>query len=104
LLLNGNAGGRKMNKDISAKEYFKARRPQAKPQRIAYSRIIRAMDMYLDIPMSQLCAMSDKELKRVRNIGEVTLRVIRQECLRFSEESLHKKETPTQYQRLAGGR
>ncbi|HBU11464.1 MAG TPA: hypothetical protein DEB31_01640 [Clostridiales bacterium] len=72
-----------MTDDISAREYFLSKRPASGPARKAYSRIANAMLYCGDISMRALCEMPEKQLKRLRNIGEQTLEVLRSECRAF---------------------
>jgi len=75
-----------MTNDIDAREYFLARRPESGPKRMIYSRIANAMHMRGDITMNQLCEMTDKELKRVRYIGDKARVVVVAERERYLKE------------------
>ena len=71
--------------DISAKEYFMNRRHDSDPMRAMYSRIANAMHIHVPggISMNRLCRMTEKELKRVRGIGEKARAVIIEECRNY---------------------
>ncbi len=72
-----------MADDISAREYFLSKKPAIGPMRKAYSRIAHAMLYCGDISMRELCEMPEKQLRRLRNIGERTREVLRRECRAF---------------------
>lgn len=76
-----------MKRDTYVSEYFLKRRPESGSGRSLYTRIIngvvRHQKLNNKITMSQLCAMSEKELKKIRNIGEKARTVILEECANY---------------------
>lgn len=69
--------------DIDAREYFLARRPDSGPARPMYNRIAAAMRTRRGITMGQLCQMSEKELKKLRNIGDKGRAIVMMECRNY---------------------
>lgn len=75
-----------MAKDINAQDYFLSRRPESGSARMLYSRIARALYMHDSVTMNRLCEMSDKELEKLRGIGDKARAVIIEECERYLKE------------------
>lgn len=74
-----------MPKDINAQEYFLSRRLDSGSVRQTYTRIARAMYMHDSVTMNRLCEMSDKDLEKVRGIGDKARAIIIEECERYLE-------------------
>ncbi len=73
---------------ISAKDYFNSRESAQEPGRKRlYRRAANAIRMYCDVSMLELCQMSDKQLKRVHNVGDATFALIREECRIWSSKN-----------------
>ena len=70
-------------KESDAIGYFSQRRPSSGPMRSIYSRIITALRLRNITSMDQLCEMSEKELKRMRGVGDKALVVISDECRNY---------------------
>jgi DNA-directed RNA polymerase alpha subunit len=83
-------GGAAMPKEINANDYFRSRRPNTDPMRIMYSRIANAMELHGGVTMNRLCQMPEKELKRIRGIGDKALAVVMEECRNYLSKEKHK--------------
>lgn len=77
--------------DINASEYFLSRCPDSGPERPLYVRIAHALGHHGTpsgtTTMLQLCEMSEKELKKIRNIGDKSRAILMEECRNYQEQA-----------------
>ena len=69
--------------DMKASEYFLSRRPDSGSLRPMYSRISYALYIHNEVTMRQLCKMPEKELEKIRNIGDKARAIIIEECRNY---------------------
>lgn len=74
--------------DINASEYFLAQCPDSGLERPMYRRIANALSRCDDITMEQLCKMSEKELGKVRSIGDKARAIVIVECHNYLKEKM----------------